>query len=326
MTTDLAGALAARRGDPRPWARATVLSVDVPGARVTVDLDGAELTLPRLGGAYRPGDVVAVVRDPSASGSGQFVAGVLSPPAPLWTKVTVTSIDTSAKTITGTLPDGSSVTAPYLTDSYSVGNVVVLLRDPASGIGDLVVGVLPGTVTAPDEPSTPTTPTTSTTATYQALIRPTVTSTWRVTRGAWDRWNTRGDVYQAGSAASGTLYGLACYGEQLVNLGATSLVSVSLRLVSSGNPGAGAWSATVQGCASGSLPGSAPSFTGTTQAATVGSAAGSVTDVALPSGLVTALASGAVKSLGLVGGAYGGTIGSRRADAWALAVTYTKAA
>lgn len=316
-------------GDLRPWSAGVVLSVDHAGARVTVDVDGTAVVLRRIAAAYRPGDVVAVVRDPSRSGAGQYVAGVIGPVAPIWRPGTITAIDTGAKRITVTV-DGSSMVLPHLTGTYVVSDVVGVLLDPASEMGGLVLGVIQSAPTAPTSPLTPTSPTTDTSQQFTALIRPTWSGTYRTTRSAWDRWNTgsyggRSDLYQDGSAESGALTGLACYGDQLVNLGATAFTSVDLTLINNGSGYSGSAAFGVKGSSNGTQPAGAPSTSGSTF--TSGSIAkGATSTLTLTdSTLLAGMASGAIKGLALVGATYAGVYGTSRADGMALAVTYTKA-
>lgn len=162
------------------------------------------------------------------------------------------------------------------------------------------------------------------TATVTRAILPSVSGTYRSTRGAWGRWGDADDVYQAGSAQSGPLSGLACYGDQVVAIGAASITRAVLTLVQVGTGFSLPWSAVVRGSASGSLPAGAPSYAG--DSITVGmpgaSAGGATRTGELTATMCEALRTGATKSLGLVGVDYGATAGlGTHGAAWALSLT-----
>ena len=145
-------------------------------------------------------------------------------------------------------------------------------------------------------------------------------------RASWGRWGDSADVYQGNSGESGQLWGLACYGEQITGLGASAILSATVTLAQNGGSGySGNWVATVRGCASGTLPGTAPTYLGDTATATLPGSGkdGAAVDCVLPATVREQLRTGNIKSLGLVGAPYGATYGAgRRGNAWALALTY----
>lgn len=166
----------------------------------------------------------------------------------------------------------------------------------------------------------------ATTEDFTATISPTVSSTWRADRGAWDRWNEATDVYQAGSSASGTLSGVACYGSQIAALGAASLTRVRLTLVSNGRGLTTSWSAAIKGATHSSLPSTAPTLAATSSAVTVPGYGfdGSVVTVDLDATTRENLRDGTWKSLGLgTAGTYGGTRGTRDSRGWVLYIEGT---
>lgn len=158
------------------------------------------------------------------------------------------------------------------------------------------------------------------------VVAPSFTGTYRVSRGAWGRWNDASDVYQSGSPNSGTLYGLAAYGDQIVALGASEITRARLTLVSNGQGFVPAFDAVVQGSASGSQPAGAPAFTGDTATVSVPGYGhtGGKASVDLPASVRESLRAGSVKGLGLTGSTYGGTLGLGRGagDAWVLTLDY----
>lgn len=319
MSGDLAAAVAAVP-DLRPWAPALVLSVEHAAARVTVSIDGSTpLSLRRIAAAYRPGDTVAVVRDPERSGSGQYVAGVLSSVAPRWCQGEVTAIDAPNSRLTVTA-EGESVSLPHVAGTYSVGSIVVVMLDPASTLGGIVLGPFGNPPPAPVAPVAPVVPAAATLGTFEAMIFPTWSGTWSAKWGKWGAWTNGGryggptSLYQGSAYGSGILTGLATYGSQVADLGATSITAMSAHVVVATGTG----SPTLQGTATGTGGGGAPSGSGGTVAG-----AGDVDLVG--SGIAESLRTGAAKGIVLVGSAYGAVFGKSRADGMALSLTYTKA-
>lgn len=222
--------------------------------------------------------------------------------------------------------DGSvAISLPYLPGTYTGFTTVLVLCDPFQGGRAVWVLGTVGTQTEP--PATPATPTGTVSAT--ATILPQWSGTWRVDRAAWDRWNVdryggRSDLYQGDGYGSGVLKGLAVYGDQVVNLGASAITgaTVTVRRVATGSTSAVA--VTVQGSPSGTPPAGAPSSSGDTAAVslpyeTTGS-------IALTAPMCEALRTGGAKGLALVGATYAGIYGTSRADGMALSLTYTRPA
>lgn len=116
------------------------------------------------------------------------------------------------------------------------------------------------------------------------------------------------------------LIGLACYGTQVVDLGADSITSATVTLVSNGAPAA--WDAVIQGAAEGSRPAGAPTLAGDTVTVTVPAAAGASVVATLTAGMRADLADGTTRSLALVGDDEGGTFGTGRAPGWYLTLDY----
>lgn len=261
----------------------------------------------------RAGRVAAPARADTDRGMPVRVAGLLG-------------VDEETHTASITLP-GAGVIAgvPAVQTVYAGVPLVHVLME--SGRPVLVIG--PARVDdVPDPaPPQPPDPAPGPAPVVGVTVSPSGSGTWRTSRGAWDRWNVATDVYQAGSAGSGPLIGLAWYGDRFVGLRASSISLVRVRIVSSGNPGAGPWTATLRGCPSGSRPGGAPTFTGDTVNVTIPSGAGGVAHVDLPPSMREALRTGAIRSLGLVGSAYGGTIGTRGGSLmWQCTINHQPAA
>lgn len=222
--------------------------------------------------------------------------------------------------------DGSApIPLPYLPSTYTGITTVLVLCNPSDG-GRAVYVLGPVGTQAEPPPVPPGPPGDTVEATVTIL--PTWSGTWRVDRGAWDRWNAdryggRSDLYQGAYGSSGTLIGLATYGEQIVGLGATEIVAATVHVQR--NPSGASAAVTVQGSPHGTPPAGAPSSSGDTASSPTLAPSGSA-DIALTSGMREALRTGAAKGLALVGSDYAGVYGTSRADGMALRITYRRPA
>lgn len=223
---------------------------------------------------------------------------------------------------------------PATPSTYTGVTTVAVLMDPEKGTPVRVLGPAGAPpeelIVEPPRPSSdpvvnPDSPG-STRVVRGKVVLPSFTGTYRVSRSAWGRWNDAADVYQAGSASSGTLYGLAAYGNQITALGASSITRARLTLVSNGAGFVPAWDAVVRGSVNGTRPAGAPSYAGDTVTVSVpgyGKTGQSAT-VELGATMREALRDGTARGLGLVGATYGGTLGIGRGNgsAWALSLDY----
>lgn len=255
----------------------------------------------------------------------QAVAAAAGMPSPLTriAQLVATGASTATVSIDGSPPFTLPAILPGMYEGYTT---VVVLCDPRDGRGLWVLGPAGVQASPPEPPPEP-----SGTTTFQATISPTWSGTWRTIRNAWDRWNVtryggRSDLYQGSAYDSGALVGLATYGDQIANLGATSLTSVVLSVQRNGSGGDAA--VTVQGSPHGSPPAGAPSGAGETASSGVlaASGTGSTGEIALTAAMREALRTGAAKGLVLVGATYAGVFGTSRADGMALRVSGTRPA
>lgn len=155
---NLFGHISRPGGDRRTWTTGRVEAVDDSGARLEVMVDGALVVLPRVDGDYEPDDSVLVIRDPDATGAGQFVVGTIAAvrpdpepePEPVPPPVTgsVTSINQSAGTVRVSTSAGS-FDCRFVGTVMSVGNTVRL--DWPREDQPWVLGVV-GTVPPPEPP------------------------------------------------------------------------------------------------------------------------------------------------------------------------------
>lgn len=214
---------------------------------------------------------------------------------------------------------GAQVSVPCNPNAVwtNVMNAMVL-RDPASGRA--VFAMCPASKPVAAPAPTPT-PGGGTTVRRTATITPASTGTFWGGRG-WGTFNAgRGTdiLYQGGGDIGvGLLRGAAFYGDRVKALGASKIVSASVRLIGTGY-NYGSWTAVLQACAEGSQPGGDVSLTGGTVGAAMSNTAAVDVDV---TSMVEAMRAGTAGGLALVGDVYGASYGTSRGGALALSLTY----
>lgn len=298
-------------------ATGTVLAVDPPGRRVRVALRGGDVWLPAAAARYKPAGTVRVLLDPTAGRPVLVLAAVDVRSPALLSKV----ISGPTGGILTVDVEGVSYALPAPMGAYTVGASAWVLTDDW-GIPVIVHGpssdVAPGGTTNPGGGG-------STVITATALVGPQSTGTYRATHG-WNAWGGStgwglADIYQGNGYGSGPLVGLACYGDQIVNLAAIEIQKATLTAFRNSSGVGGAL--TVQGSPHGSRPAGAPSSSGTTVTApVVGS--GEAAMVELPSDVREALRTGAAKGLAAVGAAYAGFGGTTKPGSFTLTIQYTR--
>lgn len=153
---DLGRALGMTRrpySDTRPWTTGQVVTIDEPGGRLEVLVDGSRQVLPRVDGLYAVGDVVLVMRDPDASGSGQVVLGPIghTPAPPRPSTGMVTAIGSSTVTVSTSV---GPVTCQAIASAVlATGDTVLLLWQPDGSTW--VVGKVGLILPVPGTPGTP---------------------------------------------------------------------------------------------------------------------------------------------------------------------------
>lgn len=219
------------------------------------------------------------------------------------------------------LVEGTQYTLPAPMGAYTVGASAWAMTDDW-GAPFIVIGpsseIAPGAILPPP-------PAGGSVVNATATIGPQSTGTYRSSFGSWDTWGNDihggvADIYQGEGYGSGPLIGLACYGDQVVNLGAVGIQKMTLTAVRNGSGSGGAL--TVQGAPHGSRPAGAPSSSGSTATApAVG--AGTATAVDLPSDVCEAFRTGSTKGLTAVGAAYAGFGGTTVPGSFVLSIQYT---
>lgn len=335
--------------DPAFLAVGVLVSIDTDSNRVVVAVNGSSGTrMPFIDGVYTIGKTVYVMRNPFDGGRSVMCLGPTRS-APMRVVGKITAVDASNNRATVTVV-GSSFVLPYIPlTTFAVDDEVFVLREPQFGgqptliLGPCTVPQAPPAPEPPppapepdpedDEPTPPPPPPPPPEfETVSTTILPSYSGTYRVDRGAWDRWNTgryggRSTLYQGTStpwSSEGPFKGLACYGNQVRNLGATSIGSIQVRLRGAALSLASYPSITVQGSPHGSRPGGSPSSSGDTATGSPGKS-GAVW-VSLPASVRSAFLSGSVKGLVLTGSGYNAVRGTSAADGMALKITYTRPA
>lgn len=242
----------------------------------------------------------------------------------------VDSINTTTNRLLVSIDGSDPIPMEYAAGSYSPGEMVTVKKEYVGGvIKSYVYGRTGGTpaVTLPTVP-----PASGTTATATTVIVPQWSGTWRVARSAYDRWNEsrtsyggRSTLYQGDGYGSGQLNGLALYGDQIKNLGATTITAMVLTVRDAGLA-LGSRPAMEIRAATNTDASGAPSPTGVTMTAPA-LASGAVDTVAVDASLLDSFRTGAVKALTTVGvgsSKYNALRGTSDADGMALTITYTR--
>ena len=320
--------------DPAVVVVGTVFAVDIPNRRAQVAIRGAVMWLPAQPGRYRvvAGSLtttqgLARVLLSTTTGRPILVLGPVDPDVAVQAG-TVTATTSSPPTVTLTLR-GTSYALPAIPSTYTVSSRAWVITDDW-GTPVLVLG--PTTAAADGTPTAPTPPPAATTVSFTTTIGPTWSSTWSAKVGHWtdegSYWNTgryggSSTLYEGNKYGSGSLRGLATYGDQIVNLGALSIQSIGVAVRGVGLSPADAGSAvTLQGAPNGSKPAGMPATSGDTVTVVPGPGPAQ----ALTPAMCEALRTGAAKSLALVGATYAACAGAGNGDGMVLTVTGTRAA
>ena len=305
-----------------------LLGVDAAARAVQVTVGGSDpVWVPADGAIYTIGGLVRLSRSPLDGGRLTKCEGPMDTVVPL-VRGTVTAVDAAAGVLTvDTL--GTSFTLPYNASTYTVGQYVHVLRDPANfGVPFLVSGpegnfggVDPGGngggASNPGQAQS-----------RQVTISPQWSGSWTGSR--WDNWNQnrpdyggRAALYQGQGYGSPNMQGLAVYGDQIVNLAAMAItkMTVTLMRVPSGS-GGGSGPAVLQASPhGGATPGGGAGGSGPT--ASAGINRGDTVTLDLPSSMFEGFRTGASKGLALVGSSYLNLFGSDKAGAMALTIQYS---
>ena len=300
-------------------ATGTVLDADPAGRRVRVLVRSSDVWLPAGAARFQKNSPCRVLLDPTA-GRPILAFAPLNPRPPALLGTVVSGPTGGNLTVT---IEGTQYTLPCPMGAYTVGASAWAMTDDW-GIPFIIIG--PSSATAPG--SAGTAPSAgATVVTSTVTVSPQSTGTYRSSYGKWDVWGAGlggglAAVYQGNAYGSGPLIGLACYGDQIVNLGAISIQKATLTAIRNGS-GTGPVALTVQGSPHGTRPAGAPTSTGTTASTAAVALNGSGT-VDLPTDVRENLRIGAAKGLAAVGGAYAGFGGTATPGSFTLTIQYTR--
>jgi hypothetical protein len=245
----------------------------------------------------------------------------------IWKTAQLLSIDATAQRAWVSIDGSQPVGLPYAPGVYTGFTTVAALCNPLEGgravyvLGPVGVQVVANPdPAAPADPPPPPPPPPPAAVTATATILPTWSGTWSSKWSKWGGWTNGGryggalSLYQGDAYGSGSLKGLAVYGDQIANLGALSIVSAIVTVTVA----TGSGSPTVQGSASGTpYPAGPPVSSGAVSSGTG--------PVVLDPSVCEALRTGATKGLALVGTGYCAVYGEGRADGMALHIEYLRA-
>jgi hypothetical protein len=309
---------ASRSLSTRPWITGNVVSVDPTNTSVQVSILGGIVWLPAVPDRYSPTSGARVLLD-ARTGRPELVIGAVLPDPP-YVRLPVTATGSGTVTVTWW---GAGVTIPA-TGTYSAGQAAEVLMDEWNQpLYAMAPNVSTNSSGGSNGSSTPTTKYVAAIAT----IGPQVSGTYRVEYSRWADWNTSKyggvyDIYQGDGYGSGPLIGFAGYGNQIVNLAATSIQSITMRVYK--DPDGNSATCVVRGSPSGSGPAGAPSSSGDT--ASVGVASGSWATMAFTSNMCEGFRTGSYKGLCAIGGDYAGFGGTSRPGSFAMTIHYTRKA
>ena len=309
----------AQSDDAQLVTTGVVYAVDATKYTVQVGVRGGLVTLPAVAGLYTLGGLARVLIDTVQARP----ICVLGPVTPAATTVLVGVTATGSGTVTITYA-GISYTVPTTSGSYTVGQSAWVAL---STWGIPVLAIAPSTTTAPGYvPPTP--PPSGGTVTATATIGPQVSGTWQSSVSRWNNWNSGRyggptNIWQGNAYGSGPLAGFAGYGDQIVNLAATAILSITMQAKKNDTNGLSA-ALVVQGTAYGTQPPASPISGAFTSASTPSIAPGGWGSLTFDAPLCEAFRTGAAKGLVAVGSQYGGFGGTATPGSFVLTVTYTK--
>lgn len=304
----------------------TVLGVDIAKMIVQVSLDGSDgFWVPASAGVYFQGQKVRLQRSAVDRGRVMFCLGPVDP-GPEIVVGRVTAVNTAAGTLT-VATVGGSYDLPFASGTYSVGTLVHVWRSaerlgmPVFVLGQQgnYAGVDPGGVSAGagNPPQS---------VLREIVFRPQWSGSWRSGYSRWNTWNTDryggpSTLWQGSGYGSTAMTGLATYGDQIVNLGASSIESASVLVYRADTSVSTGVAPTLQPSTNGSQPGGAPTVAGATATGpSLTPEAGAWVD--LPSGVLAGFLAGTYKGVALVGSGYGGFYGTAKGDGMLLKLQY----
>ena len=310
----------------------TLVGVDAAAGLVQVSVGGSDpVWIPSTPAIYTPQARVRVLRSPLDGGRMTFCLGPVTA-GDLIVAGEVRAVNAAAGLLT-TRVLGSDLPLPYNAGTYTVGTKVHVMRDPAKWGKPVHVLGPQGNYSGSDgsDPGGGTGNPGQLVA-RQVSLMPQWSGSWKSAQTRWDSWNTdryggRSTLWQGDGYGSGPMTGLACYGDQIVNLGAVTITRMLVSVYRADSSDSGGRVAVLQPSPHGERPGGAPAVGGATAASPpLPPREGAFVD--LPSGVFETFRTGGFKGLCTVGGDYAGFSGTPerdpiRPDGMALTIQFT---
>lgn len=317
--------------DPTAIVTGRLIGLDSERGLAQVSIGGSDgVWMPAMPAIYTPSGRVRVLRSPLDGGRASLCLGPIEGASSI-AQGKVVSVNAAAGTLKVRVLE-SNVDLPYLPGTYAVNTAVHVMRSAGRyGLPEVVLG--PAGNSTQDGPGQPGGGSSGGggLVTRQAVILPAWSGSWSTRYSRWDTWNTsryggRSTLWQGDGYGSGVMRGLAVYGDQVVNLGAVQIDSISAAVYRADSSVSAGKVPVLQAASDGAKPAGAPNLGGATAsgpALTPGNGA----QVALPGAVLEGYRTGAYKGLATVGNDYAGFSGTPdrapvRADGMALTVIY----
>ena len=325
-----------RGADPRSMVTGRLLSVDPGQGIALVSIGGGDgVWMPAQPAIYTEGGLVRVVRSALDGGKASFCQGPVTGVSTIAGGEVVTLDTGNGLLVVDTM--GERVALPYIAGTYTVGDLVHVQRSVTRyGLPEIVLGRAGGFVSSsPSQPPSEKPDEGGALVTKTATILPTSTGSWRASVGRWNSWNEnryggRTSLWQGNAYGSGSMKGLATYGNRITDLNAEEIKSIQVRVWRADSSDTASRIAVVQPSPHGLRPSGAPSSSGDT-ASSPGLTPGKSAWVKLPNSVLEGFRTGDHRGLCMVGADYLAvsglpTISPIHADGMALKITYTKEA
>lgn len=306
--------------DLSPMVLGTVTGLDIPSGLVQVAVAGSDpLWVPAAPFIYVQGGQVRVRRSPLHGGRPYFCDGPVAP-GPSVTTGEVVSVDGDLVTV-ATL--GGEFALPFVSSTYDVGSLVMVLRHPTGfGVPQVVLGLAGAKREAQDPGSGAENP--PVVQARQAVFGPHDSGATR--SGRWGQWNAgrfggEKALWQGNMYGSGPLVGWAGYGDQVVNLAASRITAMWVDVKRADTTGTGPRAVVLQGSPHGVRTPGEPDGNG--DIAGSGPLALNQSErILLPGSTYEGWRTGGYKGLRTVGGDYFSGYGAGHPGAMVLTVQY----
>lgn len=318
--------------DPTAIATGRLTGLDPERGLAQVSVAGSDgVWMPAMPAIYTTSGRVRVLRSPLDGGRASLCLGPIEGASSI-AQGKVISVNAAAGTLKVRVLD-SDVDLPYLPGTYAVDTTVHVMRSASRyGLPEVVLGPAGNsTQTGPSQPGSGSSGGREL-VTRRAVILPTWSGSYSTRYSRWDTWNTnryggRSTLWQGDGFGSGVMRGLAVYGDQIKNLNAVSIDSISVAVYRADSSSSGGRVPVLQPAVDGWPSNAAPTLAPAPAASGPALASGDGAQVMLPAAVLDGFRTGAYRGLVTVGSDYAGFNGTPdrapvRADGMALTVIY----